>query len=87
MNLDVEDNMTNEYIKRTSSTIPFGYELVDESSTYLKPVEEELDALQIAENMVVNEEVSLPCPADSLQATKHLLMYFLTLTSALACIC
>ena len=67
MNLDVEDNMTNENIKRTSSTIPFGYELVDESSTYLKPVEEELDALQIAENMVVNEEVSLQAACDWLE--------------------
>ena len=67
MNLDVENSMTNEYIKRTSSTIPFGYELVDESSTYLKPVEEELDALQVAENMVVNEEVSLQAACDWLE--------------------
>jgi|TARA_B100001094_G_scaffold119680_1_gene115350 hypothetical protein len=59
--------MTNEYIRRTSSTIPFGYELVDESSTYLKPVEEELDALQVAENMVVNEEVSLQAACDWLE--------------------
>ena len=67
MNLDVENSMTNEYIRRTSSTIPFGYELVDESSTYLKPVEEELDALQVAENMVVNEEVSLQAACDWLE--------------------
>jgi len=59
--------MTYEYIRRASSTVPFGYELVDESSTYLKPIEEELDSLQIAENMVVNEEVSLQAACDWLE--------------------
>ena len=59
--------MTNEYIKRTSSTIPFGYELVDESSSFLKPINSELEALQIAENMVVNEEVSLQAACDWLE--------------------
>ena len=33
------------YIRRTSSTIPFGYELDDESSTFLKPIEEELRSI------------------------------------------
>ena len=32
------------YIKRTTSTIPFGYEF-DEKTGYLKPIEEELEAL------------------------------------------
>jgi hypothetical protein len=52
------------YIKRATSTIPFGYELVDESSSFLKPIDEELEALQIAENMVVNEEISLQAACD-----------------------
>ena len=47
--------MKEGYIKRATSTIPFGYEMDNESSTFLKPIDEELEALQIAENMVVNE--------------------------------
>ena len=42
------------YIKRTTSTIPFGYEF-DEKTGYLKPIEEELEALLTVENMIVNE--------------------------------
>mgnify|MGYP003330924574 CR=1 FL=1 len=38
--------MKEGYIKRATSTIPFGYELVDESSSFLKPIEEELEALK-----------------------------------------
>lgn len=59
--------MKEGYIKRATSTIPFGYELVDEFSSYLKPIDEELEALQIAENMVVNEEVSLQAACDWLE--------------------
>ena len=59
--------MKEGYIKRATSTIPFGYELVDESSSFLKPIDEELEALQIAENMVVNEEVSLQAACDWLE--------------------
>ena len=36
--------MKEGYIKRATSTIPFGYELVDESSSFLKPIDEELEA-------------------------------------------
>ena len=39
--------MKEGYIKRATSTIPFGYELVDESSSFLKPIDEELEALQM----------------------------------------
>ena len=59
--------MKEGYIKRATSTIPFGYELVEESSSFLKPIEEELEALQIAENMIVNEEVSLQAACDWLE--------------------
>ena len=54
------------YMKRKTSTIPFGYEL-DNLTGYLKPIEEELDALQVAENMVVNEEISLQAACDWLE--------------------
>ena len=59
--------MKEGYIRGATSTIPFVYELVDESSSFLKPIEEELEALQIAENMVVNEEVSLQAACDWLE--------------------
>tara|TARA_R100000742_G_C4236214_1_gene56777 strand:+ start:330 stop:620 length:291 start_codon:yes stop_codon:yes gene_type:complete len=59
--------MKEGYIKRNTSTIPFGYQMDDESSTFLKPIETELEALQIAENMVVNEEVSLQAACDWLE--------------------
>ena len=59
--------MKEGYIKRNTSTIPFGYQMDDESSTFLKPIESELEALQIAENMVVNEEISLQAACDWLE--------------------
>ena len=40
------------YIKRVTSTIPFGYELTDESATFLKPIPEQIAALEIAEAMI-----------------------------------
>ena len=36
-------------------------------SSFLKPIETELEALQFAENMVVNEEVSLQAACDWLE--------------------
>ena len=54
------------YIKRKTSTIPFGYEY-DEITGYLKPIEEELEALLTVENMIVNEEVSLQAAVDWLE--------------------
>ena len=54
------------YMKRKTSTIPFGYEL-DDVTGYRKPIEEQLEALQIAENMIVNEEISLQAAVDWLE--------------------
>ena len=62
--------MKEGYIRRATSTIPFGYEMDDESSSFLKPIDEELEALQIAENMVVNEEISLQAACDWLDTKK-----------------
>ena len=54
------------YMKRKTSTIPFGYEL-DKTTGYLKPIEEQLEALQVVENMIVNEEISLQAGVDWLE--------------------
>ena len=45
--------------RRTSSTVPFGYELYEHDNKYLSPVEKQLEALQAVEEMIVNEELSL----------------------------
>ena len=45
--------------KRRSSTVPFGYELSEKDSKYLEPIEEQLEALEAVEEMIVNEELSL----------------------------
>ena len=45
--------------KRKSSTIPFGYELSEDDSHYLEPIEKQLEALEAVEEMIVNEELSL----------------------------
>ena len=36
----------DDYIRRTSSTIPFGYELDADFEGYLKPIQEDLKILQ-----------------------------------------
>ena len=68
MKSDVETLLRSEYIKRTSSTIPFGYELVDDSSTYLKPIEDELRVLQEVSEAVFQGEISLGIGVDWLEA-------------------
>ena len=50
--------MNEEYIKRKSSTIPFGYES-SEVEGYLKPVPDQLEALEVAEDLVASESISL----------------------------
>ena len=45
-------------IKRTTSTIPFGYEL-DEQEGYLRPIDDQILALSVASFMVKEDEVSL----------------------------
>ena len=47
-------NTENGYIKRASSTIPFGYEL-DLETRYLKPIPEQIEALGLVEEMIVKE--------------------------------
>jgi hypothetical protein len=56
------------YIKRATSTIPFGYELVDESDSFLKPIEEELEVLKEVTEAVFHGEISLGIGVDWLEA-------------------
>ena len=50
--------MKEEYIKRKTSTIPFGYES-SEVEGYLKPVPDQIEALEVAEDLVAAESISL----------------------------
>ena len=50
--------MKEGYIKRKTSTIPFGYE-VSEVEGYLKPISDQLEALEIAEDLVASESITL----------------------------
>mgnify|MGYP007063662440 CR=1 FL=1 len=54
-----ERSLLNKLKRRTSSTVPFGYELSEKDSQYLEPIEEQLVALEAVEDMVVNEAMSL----------------------------
>ena len=38
--------MKEGYITRTSSTIPFGYEMDEDTDSFLRPIEEELKVLK-----------------------------------------
>ena len=44
--------MKEGYIKRKTSTIPFGYEVDAEVEGYLKPIEEQIQALEVVSRMV-----------------------------------
>jgi hypothetical protein len=55
--------MKDNYIKRKSSTIPFGYE-ESEDEGYLKPIPEQVEALKVAEDLVVGESISLQDACD-----------------------
>ena len=58
----------NNYIKRTSSTIPFGYELDADFEGYLKPLQEDLKILQEVSEAVFHGEISLGIGVDWLEA-------------------
>ena len=51
--------MKEGYIKRKTSTIPFGYEVDAEVEGYLKPISDQLEALEIAEDLVASESITL----------------------------
>ena len=60
--------MKDGYITRTSSTIPFGYEMEEEASSFLKPIEEELRILKEVSEAVFHNEISLGVGVDWLEA-------------------
>jgi len=60
--------MKEGYITRTSSTIPFGYEIDEESSSFLKPIEDELKILKEVSESVYSGEISLGIGVDWLEA-------------------
>ena len=53
--------MKEGYIKRRTSTIPFGYEESDIEG-YLKPIEDQIEALQVAEDLVTEESIPPDIP-------------------------
>ena len=58
----------DNYIKRTSSTIPFGYELDENFDGYLKPNQDDLVILQEVAESVNNGSISLGVGVDWLEA-------------------
>lgn len=58
----------DNYIRRTSSTIPFGYELDENFEGYLKPITEELQILKEVSEAVFHGEISLGIGVDWLEA-------------------
>ena len=62
--------MKEGYIKRKTSTIPFGYE-TSEVEGYLKPVQEQIDALNLVSEMVHDDEISLAVAVDWLEASTN----------------
>ena len=58
----------DNYIRRTSSTIPFGYELDADFEGYLKPIQEELQILKEVAEAVFHNEISLGIGVDWLEA-------------------
>jgi len=56
------------YIRKRSSTIPFGYELDNNTTGFLKPIPEQLDILKEVSTAVHNQEISLGVGVDWLEA-------------------
>jgi|TARA_R110000796_G_C14497864_1_gene428549 hypothetical protein len=65
LNEDVSP-IPEKYIKRVTSTIPFGYRISDISG-WLKPVDSELESLDFISKMVANEELSLRLASEWLE--------------------
>ena len=60
--------MKEGYITRASSTIPFGYEIDEDTDSFLKPIEEELKVLKEVSEAVFHGEISLGIGVDWLEA-------------------
>ena len=57
-----------DYIRRASSTIPFGYKESAEFDGYLEPIHEELNILQEVSEAVFHGEISLGIGVEWLEA-------------------
>ena len=51
--------MKEGYIKRKTSTIPFGYKEDEDTKGYLEPIPDQIEALKVAEDLVAGESISL----------------------------
>ena len=60
--------MKEGYIKRATSTIPFGYEMDEDTDSFLRPIEEELKVLKEVSEAVFHGEISLGIGVDWLEA-------------------
>ena len=63
--------LEEDYIKRRTSTIPFGYELDTENPKYLKPIPDQLEVLEVAEDLITGESVSLQDACDWIEYETH----------------
>tara|TARA_R110002167_G_scaffold326067_1_gene532062 strand:- start:343 stop:645 length:303 start_codon:yes stop_codon:yes gene_type:complete len=63
--------MKEGYIKRKTSTIPFGYKEDTDTEGYLEPIPEQIEALQIAEDLVTGESISLQEACDWIEYETH----------------
>ena len=63
--------MKEGYIKRRTSTIPYGYELDTEIEGYLKPIPEQIHALNVVSEMVHGDEISLAVAVYWLEASTN----------------
>ena len=63
--------MKEGYIKRRTSTIPYGYELDTEEEGYLKPIRSQINALEVVSEMVQGDEISLAVAVDWLEASTN----------------
>ena len=56
------------YIRKRSSTIPFGYQIEEDYQGYLKPIPEELQVLHEVSKAVHSQEIRLGVGVDWLEA-------------------
>ena len=63
--------MKEGYIKRKTSTIPFGYKEDSDTKGFLKPIDDELEALKVAEDLVAGESISLRDACDWIEFKTH----------------
>ena len=60
-------NLPEGYIRKRSSTIPFGYAVDEEFTGYLKPIDIEIKALNQVTNLVHQKAISLAEGVEILQ--------------------